>query len=102
VISTQKSMSGKGNVQFPSQVRACHHLASITLEPGGGAGHATLYLVPLTFQQGDKLDGLLIYTYVDSQVSHPRGRKFPFFLTYFSYSGALKACHRGVSISNFP
>jgi hypothetical protein len=58
VISTQKSMSGKGNVRFPSQVRAGHHLASITLEPGGGAEHASLYLAPLTFEPGDKLYGL--------------------------------------------
>jgi hypothetical protein len=53
--------------------------------------------------QGEKLGGQTsVYGYVNSQVPHPWGRKFPFFLTYCNYNGAHKAYQVGVSAPNFP
>jgi hypothetical protein len=39
-----------------------------------------------------------VHTYVNSQVPHPWGRKFPLFLTYHNYNGAVKAVGGGLRL----
>jgi hypothetical protein len=66
----------------------------------GVPGHVTWLPWPLS--QGKGLGMSPVYTYVNSQVPDPWGKKFLFFLTYCNYNGALKACQGGVSVPSFP
>jgi hypothetical protein len=80
VILPNNQWEGRGHGQFLSQARACHYLASLTFESRGRAAWTPMY------------------TYVNSRVPHPQGRRFQFFLTYCNYHGALQVC-QGKSLS---
>jgi hypothetical protein len=79
---SNKSMHREEHGWSLGQVKVCHSLA------------------PMSFG-GEEL-GRLPYTPMLILRCSPWGRKFPFFLTYCKYNGALKACQGRVSTPKIP